>query len=72
MHELSISSAILDTAVRHAAGRAVTRVDVRIGRLRQVVPASLSLCFVLVAQDTVCAVKGRISASSYVRHFMKR
>ena len=54
MHELSISSAIVDTAVRHAAGRTVTRVDVRIGRLRQVVPASLSFCFGLVAKDTVC------------------
>jgi hydrogenase nickel incorporation protein HypA/HybF len=54
MHELSISSAICDTAVRHAAGRAVTRVAVRVGRLRQVVPASLSFCFGLVAKDTVC------------------
>ena len=54
MHELSISSAIVDTAVRHAAGRPVTRVAVRIGRLRQVVPASLSFCFGLVAKDTVC------------------
>ena len=43
-----------DTAVRHAAGRPVTRVDVRIGRLRQVVPESLSFYFGLVARDTVC------------------
>ncbi len=54
MHELSIGSAIVDTAVRHAAGRQVTRVTVRIGRLRQVVPASLTFCFGLVARDTVC------------------
>ncbi len=54
MHELSISSAIVDTAVRHAAGRRVTLVSVRIGRLRQVVPASLTFCFGLVARDTVC------------------
>ncbi len=54
MHELSISSAICDTAVRHAAGRRVTCVAVRVGRLRQVVPASLSFCFGLVAKDTVC------------------
>jgi hydrogenase nickel incorporation protein HypA/HybF len=54
MHELSISAAICDTAVRHAAGRRVTGVAVRVGRLRQVVPASLSFCFGLVAKDTVC------------------
>ena len=54
MHELSIGSAIVDTAVRHAAGRKVTHVAVRIGRLRQVVPASLSFCFGLVARETVC------------------
>jgi len=54
MHELSISAAICDTAVRHAAGRPVARVAVRVGRLRQVVPASLSFCFGLVATDTVC------------------
>jgi hydrogenase nickel incorporation protein HypA/HybF len=54
MHELSISAAICDTAVRHAAGRRVARVAVRVGRLRQVVPASLSFCFGLVAKDTVC------------------
>jgi hydrogenase nickel incorporation protein HypA/HybF len=54
MHELSISAAICDTAVRHAAGRTITRVDVRIGRLRQVVPASLTFCFGLVARGTAC------------------
>lgn len=54
MHELSISSAIVDTAVRHAAGRTITRVDVRIGRLRQVVPASLTFCFGLVSKGTAC------------------
>ena len=31
MHELSIAGAVVDTAVRHAAGRRVTRVDVRLG-----------------------------------------
>lgn len=54
MHELSISSAIVEVAVRHAAGRRVTLVAVRIGRLRQVVPASLEFCFGLVTRETVC------------------
>ncbi len=54
MHELSVSSAIVDTAVKHAAGRTVTLVTVRIGHLRQVVPDSLAFYFDLVTRDTVC------------------
>ena len=54
MHELSVSSAIVDTAVKHAAGRRVTLVTVRIGHLRQVVPDSLAFYFDLVTRDTVC------------------
>jgi hydrogenase nickel incorporation protein HypA/HybF len=38
---------------RHAAGRRVTLVEVRVGHLRQVVPAALELAFALVARDTV-------------------
>jgi hydrogenase nickel incorporation protein HypA/HybF len=54
VHELSVSSAIVDTAVRHAEGRRVTAVRVRLGRLRQVVPASLAFYFELVSRETVC------------------
>jgi hydrogenase nickel incorporation protein HypA/HybF len=54
MHELSVSSAIVDTVVRHAEGRRVTSVQVRFGRLRQVVPSSLAFYFELVSRDTVC------------------
>jgi hydrogenase nickel incorporation protein HypA/HybF len=54
MHELSIASAVVDTAVKHARGRRVTAVVVRCGRLRQVVPASLEFMFGIVARDTVC------------------
>jgi hydrogenase nickel incorporation protein HypA/HybF len=52
MHELSIAEAIVDVATRHAAGRRVVRVDVRVGHLRQVVPASLEFAFTLVCQGT--------------------
>jgi hydrogenase nickel incorporation protein HypA/HybF len=55
VHELSIGSAVVDTAVRHAGGRRVTVVHVRVGHLRQVVPDSLEFYFGLVARDTVCA-----------------
>ncbi len=54
MHELSVASAVVDTAVRHAAGRPVTAVHVRLGVLRQVVPGSLEFFFGIVARDTVC------------------
>ncbi len=43
MHELSIAEAIVDVATRHAAGRRVVRVEVKVGHLRQVVPDSLHL-----------------------------
>jgi hydrogenase nickel incorporation protein HypA/HybF len=52
MHELSIADAIVTIAARHAAGRRVTAVHVRIGRLRQVVPAALTFAFELVACGT--------------------
>jgi hydrogenase nickel incorporation protein HypA/HybF len=54
VHELSISSAIVDTAVRHAGGRKVTAVDLRIGALRQVVPESLEFYFEIVSRDSLC------------------
>ena len=54
MHELSLSQAILETALRHANGRPVYTVTVRVGSLRQVVPDSLEFYFDLVARETVC------------------
>jgi hydrogenase nickel incorporation protein HypA/HybF len=52
MHELSIAQAIADVAERHAAGRPVVKVEVRVGHLRQVVPASLEFAFSLITQGT--------------------
>jgi hydrogenase nickel incorporation protein HypA/HybF len=54
VHELSLSSAIVNTVVKHAAGRPVTVVNMRIGSLRQVVPDTLGFYFELVARGTVC------------------
>jgi len=54
VHELSVSQAIIDTAIRHAEGRKVSRVNLRLGALRQVVPDSLSFYFEIVGRDTVC------------------
>jgi hydrogenase nickel incorporation protein HypA/HybF len=53
MHELSIAQAIVDVATRHAAGRRVVKVEVKVGHLRQVVPDSLDFAFGLVRQGTV-------------------
>jgi len=54
MHELSLSSAIINTAVKHAGGRRVTAVNLRVGRLRQVIPDTLEFYFEFVARDTLC------------------
>ena len=54
MHELSLSSAVLDTALRHAGGRKVNQVDLTVGALRQVVPASLEFYWGIVTRDTDC------------------
>ena len=54
MHELSLSSAIVGTVVKHAGGLPVKVVNLRVGRLRQVVPDTLEFYFEFVARDTVC------------------
>jgi hydrogenase nickel incorporation protein HypA/HybF len=53
VHELSIAESIVRIASAHAAGRPVTRVEVKVGHLRQVVPSSLQFAFELLANDTV-------------------
>ena len=54
MHELALSSAIVNTAVKHAGGRPVRVVRLRVGRLRQVIPDTLEFYFQFVARDSVC------------------
>ena len=49
MHELAIAESIIGVATRHARGRRVTRVEVTVGHLRQVVPSALEFAFELVA-----------------------
>ena len=52
MHELAIAQSMFEIAHRHADGRRVAKVQVRVGHLRQVVPSSLTFAFELVAQGT--------------------
>jgi hydrogenase nickel incorporation protein HypA/HybF len=53
MHELAIADAIVRIVEDHAAGRRVTKVDLTVGHLRQVVPSALEFSFELVAAGTV-------------------
>jgi len=51
---MSLATAVVDVAVRHAAGRRVTAVELRVGGMRQVVPSSLSFYFAICGRDTLC------------------
>ena len=51
MHELALSRSILEISRRHAEGRPVVSVRVRVGHLRQVVPDTLARCFEIVASE---------------------
>jgi hydrogenase nickel incorporation protein HypA/HybF len=53
MHELSLAGAIHETALRHADGRTVRSVQMRVGRMRQVVPDSLRFYFGVVSKETL-------------------
>jgi hydrogenase nickel incorporation protein HypA/HybF len=52
LHELSIAESVVSIASRQANGRRVTKVWMKIGHLRQVVPSALSFSFGLVAEGT--------------------
>jgi hydrogenase nickel incorporation protein HypA/HybF len=52
LHELSLCQAIAESVTRHADGRAVTRVSVRVGHLRQVVPDSLLFSWEVLTSGT--------------------
>ncbi len=52
MHELAIAEAVVDVALRHARARAVHRVELKVGHLRQVVPSSLQFAFELLSSGT--------------------
>jgi hydrogenase nickel incorporation protein HypA/HybF len=52
MHELSIADALVRIACRHADGRRIESVEVRVGHLRQVVPDALAFAWTLVAEGT--------------------
>lgn len=72
MHELSICGSIKGIVEKHADGRAVSTIHVRVGQLRQIVPDTLIYCWSLVSAETPLAgsalsvehVPGRIACRS--------
>jgi hydrogenase nickel incorporation protein HypA/HybF len=54
MHELLLARAVIDAALRQADHGRVTAVHLRVGHLRQVVPASLRFSFEHAARGTSC------------------
>lgn len=55
MHELSICRSIVDIVARHAAGREVRAVHLRVGQLRQIVPDTLVYCWGLMNEESPLA-----------------
>ncbi|MGO9904371.1 MAG: hydrogenase maturation nickel metallochaperone HypA [Solirubrobacteraceae bacterium] len=54
VHEFSIATGLVEMALRHAGGRPVTVVSLRVGSLRQVVPTTLAVAFELASRGTDC------------------
>lgn len=54
MHEYAIATGVIEAALKHAGGRRVTAVNLRVGPLRQVVPDALAFAFDLAARGTGC------------------
>ena len=52
MHELSIAQAVVAIVSRHAGGRTVHKVELRVGHLRQVVPDALEFAWQLLTEGT--------------------
>lgn len=52
MHELSIAESVVRIASRQADGRRVSKVRMKVGHLRQVVPSALAFGFELLAEGT--------------------
>jgi hydrogenase nickel incorporation protein HypA/HybF len=52
LHELSIAESVVRIASRQADGRRVTKVQMKVGHLRQVVPSALTFGFGLLAEGT--------------------
>ncbi|MFL5955493.1 MAG: hydrogenase maturation nickel metallochaperone HypA [Gaiellaceae bacterium] len=52
MHELALADALVQICCDNARGGTVVKVEVKVGRLRQVVPDALAFAFELVSAGT--------------------
>jgi hydrogenase nickel incorporation protein HypA/HybF len=52
VHELSICNSVAGIVRKHAAGREVRTVNIRIGAMRQIVPDTLVYCWSLVTESS--------------------
>jgi hydrogenase nickel incorporation protein HypA/HybF len=52
MHELSIADAVVALACANANGARVAKVELKVGRLRQVVPSALEFAWEIVCEGT--------------------
>ena len=52
MHELSICNSMVGIVRKHAAGRGVRAVHIRIGAMRQIVPDTLVYCWSLITENS--------------------
>lgn len=53
LHELSIAESVVRIAIEQADGRRVSKVQMKVGHLRQVVPSALTFSFELLAEGTL-------------------
>jgi len=53
LRELSIAQAIVDVATRHAHGRTVAAIELRMGRERELAPQGLDFAFLLLTEGTL-------------------
>ncbi len=52
IRELSLAQAIVDVATRHACGRTVAAIELRVGHERDVAPRGLDFAFALLTEGT--------------------
>jgi len=53
MHEMSVTRAMLDLALKHANGQRITDIHLRVGRISGIVPDSVAFYFEYLSKDTL-------------------
>jgi hydrogenase nickel incorporation protein HypA/HybF len=53
MHEMAVTQALLDMALKHADGQRITDVYLQVGKMSAIVPSSVEVFFKYLSQDTL-------------------